>query len=306
MIRKLISYASGWREGTAEEYRKCYSLYGGSFVTHPDVLSFMQRQLNLHHKYYIKRGNNGSLLGGMCTNGKKEIAIVGHQSKKIGIDMFPFNKDEMILPISNCVKTVIPFRSKILSAINNRSTLNSTFSLNSQREICLAKTCGKGGYSSSTKNSRNRELKKFLNSGGEVVDQTLLTPIQLVDIYFELHAKRWGEEPGNKHQMIEMITSLREMIFGYVLFYNGQPCAFQLITRADSPEWICFDYVNGGYDREHNGFCPGTIVTWLNVRAAYELCEQEGKKMRYSFGKPTEAYKDRWCERAPLGRTLSI
>ncbi|MFO3875794.1 GNAT family protein [Serratia marcescens] len=86
----------------------------------------------------------------------------------------------------------------------------------------------------------------------------------------------------------------------------GQPCAFQLITRADSPEWICFDYVNGGYDREHNGFCPGTIVTWLNVRAAYELCEREGKEMRYSFGKPTEAYKDRWCERAPLGRTLSI
>ncbi|MDP8748797.1 hypothetical protein QZQ38_10180 [Serratia marcescens] len=56
----------------------------------------------------------------------------------------------------------------------------------------------------------------------------------------------------------------------------------------------------------NNGFCPGTIVTWLNVRAAYELCEREGKEMRYSFGKPTEAYKDRWCERAPLGRTLSI
>ncbi|HHK5634261.1 TPA: Mig-14 family protein, partial [Serratia marcescens] len=53
-------------------------------------------------------------------------------------------------------------------------------------------------------------------------------------------------------------------------------------------------------------FCPGTIVTWLNVRTAYELCEREGKEMRYSFGKPTEAYKDRWCERAPLGRTLSI
>lgn len=153
MIRKLISYASGWREGTAEEYRACYNLYGGSFVTHPDVLTFMQYRLNLRHKFYIKRGGNGSLLGGMCTNGSKEIAIVGHKSKKIGIDMFPFNKDEIILPISNCVKTVIPYRSKILSAINGRSTLNSTFSLNSQREICLAKTCGKGGYSSSTKKS---------------------------------------------------------------------------------------------------------------------------------------------------------
>lgn len=85
MIRKFISYATGWRIGTAEEYRTCYSLYGGSFVTHPDVLSFMQRQLNLRHKYYIKRDSNGSLLGGMCTNGRKEIAIVGRQSKKSGL-----------------------------------------------------------------------------------------------------------------------------------------------------------------------------------------------------------------------------
>lgn len=79
MIRKLISFAAGWRKGTAEEYRMCYSLYGGSFVTHPDVLSFMQRQLNLRHKYYIKRDSNGSLLGGMCTHGRKEIAIVGRE-----------------------------------------------------------------------------------------------------------------------------------------------------------------------------------------------------------------------------------
>ncbi|MEM5442345.1 GNAT family N-acetyltransferase [Serratia marcescens] len=306
MIRKLLSFAGGWRKGTAEEYRACYNLYGGSFVTHPDVLNFMQRQLNLRHKYYVKHAPNGVLLGGFCTNGNKEIALVGRGSKKIGIDIFMFNKDEMILPINRRIKTLIPYRSKILSSINGCSVINSTFSLNSQREICLAKTCGKGGYSSSTKNSRNRELKKFLNSGGDVVDQALLTPIQLADIYLELFEKRWGVKPDNKQQMVDMITSLRDMIFGYVLFYNGQPCAFQFITRADSPKWICFDYVNGGYDREQDGFCPGTIVTWLNVRAAYELCEREGKEMRYSFGKPTAPYKDRWCERAPLGRTLAV
>lgn len=97
-------------------------------------------------------------------------------------------------------------------------------------------------------------IKKFLNSGGDVVDQALLTPNQLADIYLELFERRWGVKPDNKQQMVDMITSLRDMIFGYVLFYNGQPCAFQFITRADSPKWICFDYVNGGYDREQDGF----------------------------------------------------
>ncbi|MBH1932022.1 GNAT family N-acetyltransferase [Serratia rubidaea] len=306
MIRKFISFAAGWRTGTAEEYSACYHRYGGSFVTHPDVLSFMQRQFNLSHKYYIKRAANRELIGGLCINDNKEIAIVGKRSKALGLDRFPFNKDEMILPISEQVKTVIPYRSKILSSINGRSVLNSTFSLNSHREICLAKSCGKGGFSSSTKNSRNRELKKFLKSGGEAVEQSQLTPAQLVDIYFDLHGKRWGKDPGNQSQMLAMLTDLRDMIFGYVLFYHGKPCAYQLITKTESPRWICFDYVNGGYDRQHDEFCPGTIVTWLNVRAAYELCEQAGKEMRYSFGKPTAAYKDRWCKRAPLGRTLAI
>ncbi len=306
MIRTFISYVSGWRIGTPKEYRKCYNLYGGCFVTHPDVLLFMERQLNLRHKYYIKRDFNGTLLGGICINGEKEIAIIGHQSQNVGVDKFMLNKDELILPINPHVKTIIPFRSKILSSVNRSSVLNATFSLNSHREICLAKTCGKGGYSSSTKSSRNRELKKFLESGGSIVDQALLTSTQLVDIYLELFGKRREKKPDNKKQMLDMVTSLRRMIFGYVLFYNNQPCAFQFITRADSPKWICFDYVNGGYDREYDEFCPGTIVTWLNVRAAYDLCEQEGKEMRYSFGKPTAAYKDRWCKRAPLGRMLSI
>ena len=30
---------------------------------------------------------------------------------------------------------------------------------------------------------------------------------------------------------MEMITSLREMIFGFVLFYNGKPCALINYSR---------------------------------------------------------------------------
>ena len=82
----------------------------------------------------------------VCVPMEEKIAIVGryrssHPVEKIGIDMFPFNKDEMILPISSSVKTV--------------------------------------------------------NSGGEVVDQALLTPVQIVDISFAV-AKHWARR--NKRQ----------------------------------------------------------------------------------------------------------
>ena len=85
------------------------------------------------------------------------------------------------------------------------------------------------------------------------MDQALLTPNQLADIYLELFERRWGVKPDNKQQMVDMITSLRDMIFGYVLFYNGQPCAFQFITGRTAPNGFALT-MSTGYDREQDGF----------------------------------------------------
>ncbi|EQB98592.1 hypothetical protein B738_23833 [Photorhabdus temperata subsp. temperata M1021] len=43
---------------------------------------------------------------------------------------------------------------------------------------------------------------------------------------------------------------------------------------------------------------------WLNIQNASELCQQHQKTMRYSIGRPSLAYKDRWCNRHPLVRSL--
>ncbi|MDW5499275.1 GNAT family N-acetyltransferase [Serratia proteamaculans] len=306
MIRKLTSFASGWRHATANEYKLCHQLYGGSFMTHPDVLQFFQARLDCQPAYYVKRTYDDRPIGAFCSWGGKDLALTGNMSKKIGIERYTFNRDELILPLSPDLKTTIPFKTKKLSSLNGNNTRNATFKLNSHRAICLAKGCGQGGFSSSTKNSRRRELNRFLNAGGEIVEQTQFTPEQLAAIYFELYEKRWGNRPGHYEEMVDMLSSLRSMFFGHVLFFDGKPCAFQLITKAESPDWICFDYVNGGYDQLHENFCPGTIVTWLNVKAAYDLCASQDKAMRYSFGKPTADYKDRWCYRSPLGRVLTI
>ncbi|WP_261135938.1 antimicrobial resistance protein Mig-14 [Serratia quinivorans] len=306
MIRKLTSFASGWKPATANEYQLCHQLYGGSFMTHPDVLQFFQARLDCQPAYYIKRADNDRLLGAFCSWSGKNFALTGKTSKRLGVDRYSFNRDELILPLSPDLKIALPFKTKMLSSLNDKNTRNATFKLNSQRAICLAKGCGKGGFSSSTKSSRRRELNRFLNAGGEIVDQANFSPEQLATIYFELYEKRWGETPGYYQEMVDMLGSLRAMFFGHVLFLDGKPCAFQLITKAESPDWICFDYVNGGYDQLHDNFCPGTIVTWLNVKAAYDLCVSKDKVMRYSFGKPTAGYKDRWCYRSPLGRVLSL
>ncbi|CCG88105.1 hypothetical protein [Erwinia piriflorinigrans] len=305
MMQLITRFTSGWKKGTEDDYSLCYSLYGGSFITHPDVLLFLQNRLKCKPTYYVKRDKDDNLLGGFCT-WNNSFAATGSEAQKSGIDFYPLNRDEIILPLHSDLKTSLPVRSKILSSLNCDKIRNATLRFNSQRAICLAKGCGEDGYSASTKSSRRRELKRFLNAGGQYLDQSRFSPEELTNIHCGLYEKRWGHMPGNKKEILDMLMTLREMFFGYVLLLDGKPCAFQLITKAESPEWICFDYVNGGYDRLQDSFCPGTIVTWLNVNSAYDLCSSQGKTMRYSFGKPTADYKDRWCYRSPLGRVLAI
>lgn len=306
MIKKLTNLASGWKPGTAADYKKCFDLYGGNFITHPEVLAFLHSRLDCRPHYSIKRNSNGTLLGAFCSWRNSNFACDGKTAKAIKLGHYQFNKDEITLPFHPKLRIALPFKTKILSSLNRRNVLNSSFKLNFHRAVCLAKGCGKDGFSSSTKNSRKRELNKFIKAGGEIFDQSHFPPQELITIYFDLFEKRWGHRPSHFLETVDMFTSLRQFLFGHILFLAGEPCAFQLITKAESPKWINFDYVNGGYDQRHDSFCPGTIVTWLNVKSAYELCEAVGKTMRYSFGKPTAGYKDRWCYQDPLGRVLSL
>lgn len=296
----------GWRAGTSSDYETCHRQYGGSFITHPEVLEFLHARFDCSPSVHIKQNRDGTFLGAFCAWKKAHLAGDTPITKKLGIVHYPFNKDEIILPFHQKLRGVIPFKTKLISSFNRKNIFNSTFKMNSDRAICIAKGCGPDGLSSKTKSSRKREFAKFLSAGGQIFDQSMFSPDELTTIYFDLFQARWGQRPGNYSETVDMLTSLRSFFFGHVLFLAGSPCAFQLITKAESPQWINFDYVNGGYDKTHHSFCPGTVVTWVNIKSAYELCESAGKIMRYSFGRPTAEYKDRWCRKEPLGRILSL
>lgn len=303
MLRKLLSSASGWQPGTTADYQEAHSLYGSGFSTHPAILEFLHQNLDCRPKFFQQRDHSGTMTGSICVWQDKYLAGGHIITQKLNGHIYPFNRDEIILPIKPQNKFVVPFKCKELSDINN-NVVNASFKFNSHRRICLAKGCGPQGYSAKTKSRRNSELNKFLQAGGEVVDQSHYRAEELIEIYFELFESRWGHPPNDYPQTLAFMKTLRPFLFGHVLLMNGKPSAFQIINVAESRKWISFDYFNGGYRQENRAFCPGTIVTWLNVRTAWELCESRGKKMRYSFGKPTEEYKFRWCETAPLARLL--
>lgn len=302
-MRNLIFKMAGWRKSKDSTYAECHKLFGGSVITHPDVLNFLHNRLPCNPDYYVKKDTDGRLLGALCTWDGKHLAGDAEFSKKIA-NAYPFSKDEIILPISSSEEYVIPFKSKYLSPINAQNVINSMISINSGRRICIAKGCGGSGYSSKTKNRRNSELNRFLNAGGDIFDQSEFSPEDLCEIYIELFYKRRGCKPDNVHEMLDALKNLRSFFFGHVLTLKGKPCAFQMITKAESPGWVSYDYINGGYDQIHDSFCPGTVVTWLNVKKAYDFSSMAGKELRYSFGKPTADYKERWCRTESLARLL--
>jgi hypothetical protein len=306
MIATLKSQLFGWQCGSESEYIQCHTKFGGSVNTHPDFLRFFHRMSDCQPQYFIRRDQKEELSGAYCVWGNDFLAGENRGLIHFGLKSYPVNADELILPICDDVHVCLPFKTKYLSPINRKKIINASYSLNSHREICLAKGCAEHGLSAKSKTSRNHELRTFLSAGGSIIDQSAYSPYELTLIFSKLFKIRWGHDLTNFAETQLLIESLRDHLFGHVLLLNGEPCAFQLITMAESPEWISFDYINGGVDTNFKQLSPGTVVTWLNVKHAYEYCQARKKQMRYSFGRPTADYKDRWCYRAPLGRVLTL
>ncbi len=110
--------------------------------------------------------------------------------------------------------------------------------------------------------------------------------------------------PGQREENIKFIQKFCSMVFGSILFYQGKPAAFQRIMKSDNPKWSTFDCINIGLNTELAKLSVGTIMMWLNTQNAWSKCNEENKAMRFSFGKPTYEYKDRWCIRESVGRLL--
>ncbi|MFU2317182.1 GNAT family N-acetyltransferase [Rahnella sp. PCH160] len=300
----FITNLLGWEEGTLKEYQECYNLYGGNFSTHPDVIELQRQLLNIDARYFIRADKKGSMQGGICVWGAKMLAN-DYDSKCFTHQLsLPVAKDELILPISNSRSFILPFKSKIISSIHRASIINTTYTVNSQRHICIAKDVDK--LSIKTRQTRKKEFRTFLAQGGEVHRVEDFSATELVEIYSALFFKRRLSKINHKTELAHFLDVLKKHTFGSILFIDNSPVAFQLIMKAESPDIISYDYINIGLDTSYSKLSLGTVITWLNINEASEECQRKGKKMRFSFGKPTADYKNRWCLQEPLGRTITL
>ncbi|WP_159565393.1 GNAT family N-acetyltransferase [Budvicia diplopodorum] len=289
----------GWKECSFHEYKQAYAKFGGNLSSEPRILEFFHKHHDLNENFFTKKNDNGELIGAICSWENGYISGEQKIAKKHNLGNYLLNFDEVMPPIKKDSIRILPFKTKYLSAINSRNIMNSSHFLDANREISIV-----NNVSSKTRNSRNRELRKFIDSGGSIRKISEYDINSLLPIYEKLYFQRRGTGAGTEGAR-NLLSEIPDLLFGSVLEMHGEPCAMQWITKSEDHQRIYLDYVNAGMNMELKHLSVGTIIAWINVRDAIDYGTARNKEVRFSFGRPSADYKERWCTAEPLSRVFA-
>jgi len=289
----------GWELITAEDYRSIWQRYGGSVITHPEIIGRISdlADMSLTYRGWYEQGQLQAAipLWGKYLAGSK-VAL-----KKAGKrDVIDMGNGEVILPIAPGPDHIsLRYKGSFISSLHQTRIQG----LKRPGESCISLLKGYqpgGGFSKKFKYNQRREWRLFQEAGGTIRPVVDHTSDRVAAIYCDLFQRRWGFPPRGYRTMPRTLATLGEFLTGGVLYLHEQPVAIQLVYQVEAPQWLFCEYVNGGVAPEARAYSPGSVLTYLNSFAAYQRATDIGKSLRYSFGKSDREYKDRWCRRVPV------
>jgi len=295
----MLNRFQGWRERgwtpiDAPTYQATWQRYGGSVATHPMVVERLAHLAQIPVRY-LGWEQDGELKAAVATWGRS-LALSKDVLKSAGKKgLFDLGNAELILPVAADVQVPVRHRGRYLSSLNEGRI--STFKPQVE-SLAMARTPEE--LSKKFRYNQRRELRLLEEAGGIVRPVTDFTSAELARMYCDLFQRRWGFAATGAEHMAEVIELLRNLLIGSVVFLNDAPIAIQLVYRAESPQWISVEYVNGGVDPETRDFSPGSVLSFINTQSAWEDARNLGKALRFSFGRADREYKDRWCNPVPV------
>jgi len=295
----MLNRFQGWRERgwtpiDAPTYQTTWQRYGGSVATHPMVVERLAHLAQIPVRY-LGWEQDGELKAAVATWGRS-LALSKDVLKSAGKKgLFDLGNAELILPVAADVQVPVRHRGRYLSSLNEGRI--STFKPQVE-SLAMARTPEE--LSKKFRYNQRRELRLLEEAGGIVRPVTDFTSAELAHMYCDLFLRRWDFAATGAEHMAEVIELLRDLLIGSVVFLNDAPIAIQLVYRAESPQWISVEYVNGGVDPETRDFSPGSVLSFINTQSAWEDARNLGKALRFSFGRADREYKDRWCNPVPV------
>lgn len=290
--RKLL----GWARSDFVTYKEVYKKFGGSINMNPDVLEYFLQEKNICVEFFHYE-KNGEIIASYFLIDGREVGLNVAQD-------FPVTFDEVLIPMDKQAKFVFPDSTNKLSVGNRANVKNATFTLFRKKQVCWVKE----SFSAKNDKARRNEFNKFIKSGGEVKSYDELSPQELAEIYIHLFKLRFADSVRcyEAENLICILTKFRHMLFGNVLYMHGKPCAYDLMLKSESDGAVYFDVPNGGLDKNYLHLSIGSILMWLNIKSAKELCQSLNKKMTISIGvyEPQWEYKKRWATVSHVGKVI--
>ncbi|RPH31039.1 hypothetical protein EHN07_00580 [Buttiauxella warmboldiae] len=201
-------------------------------------------------------------------------------------------------------KFILPDSTNKLSLGNRINVKNATYTLLRKKQVCWIKH----SFSPKNEKARRNEFNKFIRSGGEVKNCNDLSSEDLAGIYQQLFKLRFAGRVRcyEFDNLMTIFSEFRNMLFGHILYINGKPCAYDLMLKSESAGDVYFDVPNGGLDTNYLHLSIGSVLMWLNIRSARELCSSLNKKMTISIGvfEPQWEYKKRWATVSYVGKVI--
>ncbi|RMQ46238.1 Mig-14 protein [Pseudomonas cichorii] len=295
----ILGYLRSWRERgwtpiEAGEYAQVWERYGGSFATHPQVIERLSSLVGIPVRY-LGVVRDGQLVAGLPAWGR-HIALSRDAAKRQGVrGMYDLGNSEIILPVAKDCPVQVRHRMRYVSELVKDSIGN----LRIQSEgLALARRPEE--YSKKFRYNQRREQRLLEEAGGLIRPMSELTSEEQAAIYADLFHKRWGFDVPGKAHLVEVFSLLREFMTGSVIYVADRPAAIQVLYRAEAPEWVSLEYVNGGVDPQFNELSPGSVLSFVNTQTQWEYANSVGKPLRYSFGRADREYKTRWCNTHPV------
>lgn len=285
----------GWTVIDASTYRQAWLDFGGSVITHPDVVERLAELAGLPVRYL--GWYQGEVLQAALPCWGRHLALSKDALKGAGKKrLFDLGNAEVILPIAPEAQVPVRQHIQYLSALNQAQVLNAT---EQKEQLALARP--HEDYSGRYRYNLRRDLRLIKEAGGYLAPIAELAPEDRARIYADLFQKRWNFEVPGKAHLTEVFTLLNEFMTGSVVYLaDGQPLAIQVLYRAESPRWVSVEYINGGVDPVHQVLAAGSVLTFVNTQDAWADAKSKGKDLRYSFGRADREYKDMWCHRTPV------
>lgn len=284
----------GWAPISSFDYQQAWFRWGGSVVTHPDIVVGLSALAGIEVKYL-----------GWIVDGELQAAIpvwgrhlalakeVLKRHKKRGV--FDLGNAEIILPQAAESKIALRHIGQYISELHAERITT----LKPQKEgLALAREPEQ--YSRKFRYNQRREQRLLEEQGGLITPISELSPAEKAQIYTLLFEKRWGFSVPGKDHLGDVFSLLNNFMTGSFITINGQPAALQVLYRVESPEWISVEYINGGVDPAFNALSPGSVLSFVNTQAEWAYARSVEKPLRYSFGRADREYKDRWCNRVPV------